>query len=164
MTTGYPEHPQTAHQGELPVATAEQAEELCAAIERMMDPLKTVIEAETRHLKAMNIAEAELLQEDKKALAGAYMREISRYKAQAPAVRALAPARIERLAQRHMAFRASILENERILDSLRSASAALIRKTAERMGEQSGGPRTYSRSASGPGAAKPAAVAINRRA
>lgn len=164
MTTGHPQHPQTMPQGLPPVATAEQAEELCAAIERAMEPLKSLVEAETRHLKAMNIAEAELLQDDKKALAGAYMREITRYKAQAAAVRDLAPARIERLAQRHMAFRASILENERILDSLRSVSATLIRKTAERMGEQTGGPRTYSRSAAGPGTAKPAAVAVNRRA
>lgn len=162
MTSSNPAHPQATRRETPPVATAEQAEALCTAIENAMEPLKSVVESETRHLKAMNIAEAELLQDNKKALAGAYMREISRYKAQASAIRALVPARIERLAQRHMAFRASILENERILDSLRAVSATLIRKTAERMGEQSGGPRTYSSSAGGPAPARPAAVAVNR--
>ena len=164
MNTTNAATPQSAGNPAGTVASAADAEAICAAIEQLMEPLKAVVEAETRYLKAMDIAEAELLQDDKKDLAGAYIREITRYKALAAEVRRLAPGQVEKLARKHHAFRASILENERILESLREVSASLIRKTAERMGERSGGPRTYSRSASTAAPSKAAAVAVNCRA
>ena len=100
MNTTNAATPQSAGNPAGTVASAADAEAICAAIEQLMEPLKAVVEAETRYLKAMDIAEAELLQDDKKDLAGAYIREITRYKALAAEVRRLAPGQVEKLARK----------------------------------------------------------------
>lgn len=146
------------------IDSVEAAETLCRELFQTMETLHQVMDAETGHLKAMNIAEAERLQARKSELARAYIRDIATFKAQAKAVAALAPDGMAALSRTHKGLRASILENEAVLEALRTVSTALIRRTAEKVAAKSGGPRTYSRDAALPTVSGNAAVALNRKA
>lgn len=146
------------------IATAEAAELFCGRFYKTVEGLRDLIETETRALKDMNIAQAELLQDKKTALAGQYMLELSQFKAQAAGIVALAPDSVAALRTRHEALRRSILDNEETLLSLKSVSTSLIRQTAERVAEATGGPRTYSRDSRATSTPKAAAVAYDRRA
>lgn len=147
-----------------PFETAEAAEAFCAELYQTVERLQKVFEEETAHLKAMNIAEAEALQREKAALAGSYVRKVNTFKVQAPAIRALVPEAVPFLAEANRKMRESLLANERTLETLRSVSASLVRKTAERMAEKSAGPTTYSRGGAAAPKSGAAAVAVNRRA
>lgn len=146
------------------IATAQDAELFCGRFYKTVETLRELIETETRALKEMNIAQAELLQDKKNTLAGQYMQELSQFKAQAASIVALAPERVAALRAHHEALRKSILDNEETLLSLKSVSTSLIRQTAERVAEATGGPRTYARDSRATSAPKAAAVAYDRRA
>lgn len=147
-----------------PFTTREAAEAFCAEFYQMLERLQTVIEQETEHLRAMNIAEAEALQKEKTELASVYIRTVSEFKAQTAAIRELVPEAIPYLSERHKKMRDSLLANEQTLETLRSVSSSLVRRAAERTAAKSSGPRTYSRSGTPPETGKAAAVAVNRRA
>lgn len=147
-----------------PFTNAETAEAFCAEFYQVMEKLRQVVDEETRHLQAMNIPDAEHLQKQKTALAGVYVKKISQFKVQARAVRELVPEAIPFLAEAHRQMRDSLLANEKVLETLRAVSSDLVTKTAERMAQKTGGPRTYARSGTAPEQAGSAPLAVNRRA
>lgn len=147
-----------------PFATTEAAEAFCAEFYQVMEKLRQIVDEETRHLKAMNIPDAEHLQKQKTALASVYVKKISEFKVQARSVRELVPEAIPFLAEAHRQMRDVLLANETVLEQLRAVSSGLVAKTAERMAQKAGGPRTYARPGAEPQKSGAAPVAVNRRA
>ena len=148
---------------ELAFSTPAEAESFCGKLYKTLDMMIALINRETRLLKAMEIAEAELLQPEKSQLAADFNKEIALFKQHAEIVGSLAPKAVETLARRHGELRASLAANEEILTTLRSVSESLIRKTADRMQAKSA-PRTYAPANASPKRASgSAAVALDRK-
>lgn len=145
------------------IATPEEALAFCDGLDHTLDAITALIDRETAHLKAMEIAEAELLQVEKSELAARLNQEITFFKTHADSIRALTPEPVEALAVKHDRLRTSIRANEEILTTLRSVSESLIRKTAERMAAKTAGPRTYSREASPTTQPASTSIALDRR-
>lgn len=146
----------------LPIETAEAAEMFCGRFYKTIEHLHDLIERETRCLRDMEIAEAEVLQKHKAQLAQAYLEDMSRARAQAEKLTALAPESLDALRRKHEQLRQSLLENEQILEVIRSASQSLIRRAAERVAAKDK-PSTYSPGAIAPRSHGAAAVALDRK-
>lgn len=156
--------PESAEQTqEIAFATPADAESFCGKLYKTLDMMIALINRETRLLKAMEIADAELLQTEKSQLAARFNKEIALFKEHADIVGSLAPKAVETLARRHGELRTSLAANEEILSTLRSVSESLIRKTADRM-QAKAAPKTYAPANSAPKrAVGAAAVALDRK-
>lgn len=118
------------------VATKADADRLLAELSEAMDAMVSLLEAETRLVRASKLREAARLQPDKSRLAQRYLDGMAALKANAAFLKATMPERVERLRQRHEAFRDKLQANLATLSTAKAVSEDLVRSVALEMGQR----------------------------
>ncbi len=118
------------------VATKADADRLLAELSEVMDSMVSLLEAETRLVRASKLREAARLQPDKSRLAQRYLDGMAALKANAAFLKAAMPERVERLRQRHETFRDKLQANLATLSTAKAVSEDLVRSVALEMGQR----------------------------
>lgn len=144
-----------------PIASAGEAERAVANLNAIMDRLTTMVEEETKHLRAGKLRDALEKDEAKVELARAYAAETERVKAAKDLVAKSLPEALDRLRQRHDAFRALLQTNLTVLATAQAVSEGIIRGVSGELARKQA-PSTYGASGRtntpGPKASQPLAV------
>jgi hypothetical protein len=110
-----------------PIASVNEAERAVASLEKIMDRLVATVEEETARVRAGKLRDAVELDEVKVELARAYAAETDRVKAAKDIIASSLPEALERLRQRHDAFRALLQTNLTVLATAHAVSEGIIR-------------------------------------
>jgi hypothetical protein len=146
------------HTGMPVISTPAAAEMLCGRLYKTLESLRQILQAETQHLKKMELSDVDKIHGKKSGLSRDYLNDLKIFKANVDTIREHSPSSLEALQRKHEALRAAIAENETVLGTIRDVSETLIRRTAERVGEASR-PKTYARTAqAGSGVSKSVAA------
>jgi hypothetical protein len=124
------------------VTSREEAERLVGGVLATMRDLQTVLDEETRQVRAGRIRDG-LAQEGRKGeLTGTYLRSLEAVKANAIALARFAPDAVDRLKKAHAAFGLIVQANQTVVATARAVSESLIKNLSEEM-NRSAQPQTY---------------------
>lgn len=131
-------------QGQAPVRIVDRssAESFLAGLTETMRALEAVMAQETMGVRAGRLREAVADHARKAELAAAYLQGLEAAKANAVALKRLAPAGFEALRAAQRAFAASVETNQKVLATARTVSEGLMRSLAEELG-RARTPSTY---------------------
>lgn len=145
-----------------PVASKSEADRLLAELSEAMEAMVSLIEAETRLVRASKLREAARLQADKARLAQRYLAAMTALKANAAFLKETVPDRLERLHQRHEAFREKLQTNLATLSTAKAVSEELVRSVAVELAQRDA-PEVYrANGRTGRDAPKARPVTLNR--
>lgn len=146
-----------------PIATVGEAERAIANLNTIMDRLVATVEEETARMRTGRLRAAVELDEAKVELARAYAAESDRVKAAKDLIGQNLPEALERLRQRHEAFRALLQTNLTVLATAHAVSEGIIRGVSGELARQQA-PSTYGASgrANAPGSKVSQPLAISR--
>ena len=116
------------------VASKADADRLLAELSETMDGMVSLLEAETKLVRASKLREAARLQPEKAKLARRYLDGIAALKANAGYLKDTIPERVERLRQRHETFREKLQANLATLSTAKAVSDDLVRNVAVELG------------------------------
>ena len=116
------------------VASKADADRLLAELSETMDGMVSLLEAETKLVRASKLREAARLQPEKAKLARRYLDGIAALKANAGYLKDTIPERVERLRQRHETFREKLQANLATLSTAKAVSDDLVRNVAVEFG------------------------------
>lgn len=144
-----------------PIASDSDAERAVAHLNAIMDRLSAMVEQETKHLRAGKLREAIQLDEAKVELARAYTAETERVKTAKAIITRTLPDALERLRQRHDAFRALLQTNLTVMATSHAVAEGIIRGVSGELARKQA-PSTYGASGRtntpGPKASQPLAL------
>ena len=112
------------------VASKADADTLLAELSETMDGMVSLLEAETKLVRASKLREAARLQPEKAKLARRYLDGMAALKANAGYLKDTIPERVERLRQRHESFREKLQANLATLSTAKAVSEELVRNVA----------------------------------
>ena len=125
------EAPDAGLEGDIPlVETKAEADDLITHLTETMQAMQSVIEAETRLVKAAKMREAMRLADEKTRVVHQYRTLVRALKVNGDALRRMAPERMERVRERHNAFRLAVTSNLKILHAAREVSENLVRSVS----------------------------------
>ena len=110
-----------------PIASVSEAERAIANLNAIMDRLVDTVEQETARVRVGKVHDAVQSDDAKAQLARAYALESERVKAAKDIVAKNLPDALERLRQRHGAFRALLQTNLQVLATAHAVSEGIIR-------------------------------------
>ena len=116
------------------VASKPEADRLLAELSEAMDGMVSLLEAETKLVRASKLREAARLQPEKAKLAKRYLDGMAALKANAGYLKETIPERVERLRQRHETFREKLQANLATLSTAKAVSEDLVRSVAVELG------------------------------
>ena len=116
------------------VASKTEADRLLAELSETMDGMVSLLEAETKLVRASKLREAARLQPEKAKLARRYLDGMAALKANAGYLKETIPERVERLRQRHESFREKLQANLATLSTAKAVSEDLVRSVAVELG------------------------------
>lgn len=146
-----------------PIATAEDAEYAIANLNAIMDRLVVTVEQETARVRVGHLRKAAELDGSKIELARAYAVQTERIKMAKDIVLQNLPEALDRLRQRHDAFRAMLQINLTVLATAHAVSEGIIRGVSGELARKQA-PSTYGATgrANTPGAMASQPLAISR--
>ncbi len=124
------------------IADKPSAESFLAGLAGTMRALEAVMAQETAGVRAGRLREAMAGNGHKAELAAAYLQGLEAAKANAVALKRLAPAGFEALREAQRAFAATVETNQTVLATARTVSEGLMRSLAEELG-RARTPSTY---------------------
>ena len=116
------------------IASKADADTLLADLGETMDGMVSLLEAETKLVRASKLREAARLQPEKAKLARRYLDGMAALKANAAFLKEIMPDRVQRLRQRHDTFRDKLQTNLATLSTARAVSEELVRSVAVELG------------------------------
>lgn len=125
-----------------PIASVSEAERAIANLNTIMDRLVDTVEQETARVRAGKLHDAVQNDEAKVELARAYAAESERVKAAKDIIAKSLPDALERLRQRHNAFRALLQSNLQVLATAHAVSEGIIRGVSGELARKQA-PSTY---------------------
>jgi hypothetical protein len=125
-----------------PIVNAAEAERAIANLNAIMDQLVSTVEEETARLRVGQLREAVKLDAAKGDLARAYAAETERVKAAKDIVAKNLPGALDRLRQRHDAFRALLQTNLTVLATAHAVSEGIVRGVSGELARKQA-PSTY---------------------
>lgn len=146
-----------------PIGSVGEAERAIVNLHAIMDRLVDTVEQETARVRAGKLRDAAELDEAKVELARAYAAESQRVKAAKDIVAKGLPEALERLRQRHDAFRALLQTNLTVLATAHAVSEGIIRGVSGELARKQA-PSTYGASgrANTPGSKTSQPLAVSR--
>jgi hypothetical protein len=146
-----------------PIANVSDAERAIANLNTIMDRLVETVEQETARVRVGKVRDAVQTDEAKARLARAYTLESDRVKAAKDIVAKNLPEALERLRQRHGAFRALLATNLQVLATAHAVSEGIIRGVSGELARKQA-PSTYGATgrANTPGSKASQPLAISR--
>ena len=114
-----------------PVASPEEARELVAHYNEVMDTLLQMIEEETELVRAGRLRDAARLADDKAALARLYVADTARLQASKAYLMATLPALLDGVRARHDTFRSLLQINLTVLATAHAVSEGIMRGVSE---------------------------------
>jgi hypothetical protein len=145
------------------ITNVNEAERAIANLNTIMDRLTVTVEQETERVRAGRLRDAVALDEAKVELARAYAAESERVKAARDIIAPALPEALERLRQRHDAFRALLQKNLTVLATAHAVSEGIIRGVSGELARKQT-PSTYGASgrANAPGSKASQPLALSR--
>ena len=125
-----------------PIVNAAEAERAIANLNAIMDQLVSTVEEETARLRVGQLREAVKLDAAKGDLARAYAAETERVKAAKDIIAKNLPGALDRLRQRHDAFRALLQTNLTVLATAHAVSEGIVRGVSGELARKQA-PSTY---------------------
>ena len=113
------------------IASRDDAEALCVALEQRLDTLEAVIRAETDHLATARLADAFALHERKSLEAKQYERGLDLFRRNSVALARFKPSGLERIRMRQGALQTSLEANLKTLQTLKTVAESLLRGVAK---------------------------------
>jgi len=146
-----------------PIASVSEAERAIANLNTIMDRLVDTVEQETARVRVGKVHDAVQSDDAKAQLARAYTLESERVKAAKDIVAKNLPDALERLRQRHGAFRALLQANLQVLATVHAVSEGIIRGVSGELARKQA-PSTYGATgrASTPGSKTSQPLALSR--
>ena len=146
-----------------PIASVSEAERAIANLNMIMDRLVDTVEQETARVRVGKVHDAVQNDDAKAQLARAYAVESERLKAAKDIVATSLPDALERLRQRHGAFRALLQTNLTVLATAHAVSEGIIRGVSGELARKQA-PSTYGATgrANAPGSKTSQPLALSR--
>jgi len=146
-----------------PIASADEAEQVIANLNKIMDRLAETVEEETARVRAGRLHEAAELDEAKVELARLYAAESDRLKAARDLIARSLPDALDRLRKRHDAFQGLLQTNLTVLATAHAVSEGIIRGVSDELARKRA-PSTYGASgrANAPSAKTNQPLALSR--
>jgi hypothetical protein len=124
------------------IASIGEAQHAIANLERIMDALLATVEEETGLVRNGRIAEAARLEEAKSELAGRYLAETERLKANKVFIQRTLPDALAALRRRHDSFHALLQINLTVLATAHAVSEGIVRGVSDEI-NRTQVPQTY---------------------
>lgn len=138
---------------------AAECRQLVDDLARVMDALLATLEQETALVREGKLAQAAALTAHKGALAGRYLADTARTKANARAIAANLPGMLGALRAQHDSFRALLQVNMAVLATAHAVSEGIVRSAVGEVTRKAG-PQTYGASGRTVAPQRHAAVAV----
>ena len=120
-----------AEAGRRPIATRDEAEALLSGLTTALAELEAVIELETELVGAGRLRDGLAQEARKSELAGSYVLQLQRAKANVVALARLTPEPLRRFRERQAAFERVMSRNQTVLATARAVSEGLVRGLSE---------------------------------
>jgi len=148
---------------DIQISNAAEAERAIATLNTIMDRLVETVAAETAHVRAGRLREANKLEEAKTELARSYAAESTRLIAARDLIARVLPGAVDKLRKRNADFQALLQTNLTVLATAHAVSEGIIRGVSEELARKRA-PSTYGASgrANSPGAKASQPLALSR--
>ena len=124
------------------IASVGEAQHMISNLERIMDALLTTVEEETALVRDGRVAQAAQLEEAKSELAGRYLAETERLKANKDFLQRSLPDALAALRRRHDNFHALLQINLTVLATAHAVSEGIVRGVSDEI-NRTQAPQTY---------------------